>query len=203
MYLPLHTVRQLVSVVDTLAAEGDPDRFPESCLAMLCDLLAADSVVYQAEDLRTGKASRVEFHRPSSADADDSVEGACQGHGSQAHLATLAVEPFPGFRVTVVFARRAHPFTDVEQHVCELLGEPLASVLRRLHSGRLVTPDLRDGALTLREQEIVQLVALGRTNVAIGHELALSPRTVAKHLEHIYRKLRVGGRAEAVARALE
>ena len=44
------------------------------------------------------------------------------------------------------------------------------------------------------------LVALGRTNVAIAHTLEVSPRTVAKHLEHIYRKLEVTSRTAAVSR---
>jgi len=52
-------------------------------------------------------------------------------------------------------------------------------------------------ALTERETEILRLVALGRTNVAVAHALDVSPRTVAKHLEHIYRKLDVTSRASA------
>jgi DNA-binding CsgD family transcriptional regulator len=43
------------------------------------------------------------------------------------------------------------------------------------------------------------LVAVGRTSVAIGRVLDVSPRTVAKHLERIYRKLGVGNRAAAVS----
>ena len=56
--------------------------------------------------------------------------------------------------------------------------------------------------LTEREREVLSLVALGRTNVAIGHALACSPRTVAKHLEHAYRKLDVTSRVEAVRLAV-
>jgi hypothetical protein len=41
----------------------------------------------------------------------------------------------------------------------------------------------------------------GRTNRAIAHALEVSPRTVAKHLEHIYRKLGVSSRAAAGYRA--
>ncbi|WP_026454732.1 response regulator transcription factor, partial [Saccharomonospora iraqiensis] len=59
-----------------------------------------------------------------------------------------------------------------------------------------------DVPLTVRERQVVGLVARGRTNDAIAHELAVSPRTVAKHLEHVYRKLEVAGRAAAVARLL-
>jgi DNA-binding CsgD family transcriptional regulator len=54
--------------------------------------------------------------------------------------------------------------------------------------------------LTDRETEILRRVADGATNVAIAHALEVSPRTVAKHLEHVYRKLGVSSRAAAVAR---
>jgi DNA-binding CsgD family transcriptional regulator len=45
--------------------------------------------------------------------------------------------------------------------------------------------------LTPREQEIVSLVAAGRTNGEIGLVLSISARTVQKHLENIFRKLGV------------
>ncbi len=53
--------------------------------------------------------------------------------------------------------------------------------------------------LTGREIRVLELVAAGRTNQAIAHALGVSPRTVAKHLEHAYRKLDVPNRAAAVA----
>jgi DNA-binding CsgD family transcriptional regulator len=54
--------------------------------------------------------------------------------------------------------------------------------------------------LTGREIEILRLAASGRTNIAIAHQLDVSPRTVARHLEHVYRKLGVSSRAAAVSR---
>jgi DNA-binding CsgD family transcriptional regulator len=53
--------------------------------------------------------------------------------------------------------------------------------------------------LSMRELEILRLVAMGRTNGAIAHAMSISPRTVAKHLENVYRKLNVSSRAAAVA----
>lgn len=53
--------------------------------------------------------------------------------------------------------------------------------------------------LTIREAQVVALVASGRSNAEIAHLLVLSPATVAKHLEHSYRKLRVTGRSEVAA----
>jgi DNA-binding CsgD family transcriptional regulator len=65
---------------------------------------------------------------------------------------------------------------------------------------------LRTGAmlalgLTNREIEVLRMLAHGLSNGQIALELALSERTIAKHLEHIYAKLGVGNRTAAVARA--
>lgn len=56
--------------------------------------------------------------------------------------------------------------------------------------------------LTGRELQLLELVAMGRTNTAIARTLKISPRTVAHHLDNIYRKLDVSGRAAAVYRAV-
>jgi DNA-binding CsgD family transcriptional regulator len=57
--------------------------------------------------------------------------------------------------------------------------------------------------LTPREAEIVRWISRGKTNKEIATILYISSLTVKKHLEHIYRKLGVEGRTEAVSRALE
>lgn len=57
-------------------------------------------------------------------------------------------------------------------------------------------------AVTKREAEVLYWVALGKTNRDIGEILELSPRTVNKHLEHIFTKLNVETRTAAVASAL-
>jgi DNA-binding CsgD family transcriptional regulator len=68
-----------------------------------------------------------------------------------------------------------------------------------LHVLVLDERDTRVERLTAREREILDRVALGKDNEAIALELAISPRTVAKHLEHIYRKLGVPNRTAAAA----
>jgi DNA-binding NarL/FixJ family response regulator len=57
--------------------------------------------------------------------------------------------------------------------------------------------------LTFREAEILMWISRGKTNKEIGIILDTSPRTVNKHLEHIFEKLGVSTRAAAVAMALE
>jgi DNA-binding NarL/FixJ family response regulator len=62
------------------------------------------------------------------------------------------------------------------------------------------SPDQR---LTVRESEVLALVAGGSTNREIGQALFLSEATVKSHLVHIFTKLGVGSRTAAVAKARE
>ncbi len=57
--------------------------------------------------------------------------------------------------------------------------------------------------LTAREAEILMWVSRGKTNKEVGLILGTSPRTVNKHLEHIFEKLGVPTRTAAVARVLK
>lgn len=58
---------------------------------------------------------------------------------------------------------------------------------------------LREAALTPRETEVLGWLAKGKTNRDIAEILGLSPRTVNKHLEHVFEKLGVETRAAAAA----
>ncbi len=57
--------------------------------------------------------------------------------------------------------------------------------------------------LTARELEVLRLVAAGRTNREIAAALVISERTVARHLQNIFAKLRVSSRTAAGAFAFE
>lgn len=59
------------------------------------------------------------------------------------------------------------------------------------------------GALTARELEVLVLIAHGKRNQQIAAELFVTLDTVKKHVSHIYTKLGVAGRTEALARARE
>lgn len=56
--------------------------------------------------------------------------------------------------------------------------------------------------LTAREAEILMWISRGKTNKEIGLILETSPRTVNKHLEHIFEKLGVPTRTAAVTKVL-
>ena len=61
--------------------------------------------------------------------------------------------------------------------------------------------DLLATALSLREKQVLGLIAEGLRNKQIADQLFLSPHTVKAHTTNIYRKLDVQNRAEAVAKA--
>lgn len=56
--------------------------------------------------------------------------------------------------------------------------------------------------LTRRETEVLSWISKGKTNRDIGEILGMSPRTVNKHLEHVFEKLGVETRAAAAALAI-
>jgi DNA-binding CsgD family transcriptional regulator len=73
---------------------------------------------------------------------------------------------------------------------------PEARVLERAEHPPSAAP------LTARELDVLVLVVKGRSNREIAEELVLSPRTVERHLENLYRKTNTRNRAEAAAYAV-
>ncbi len=83
-----------------------------------------------------------------------------------------------------------------------VLPPSIASVVVRYLAGEEgVEEDLPP--LTDRELEVLALVAGGLTNRDIAQQLSISVRTVEAHLTHIYNKLGVCSRTEAVVRAMQ
>ena len=64
-----------------------------------------------------------------------------------------------------------------------------------LPTGQLIEP------LSPREIEVLQQIALGKTNKEIAQILVVSPGTIKAHTSSIYRKLEVSNRTESSARA--
>jgi DNA-binding CsgD family transcriptional regulator len=79
------------------------------------------------------------------------------------------------------------------------MGE--AMWLLSLQAADMPASRLATAALTPRETEVLSWVAKGKTNRDIGDILGMSPRTVNKHLEHVFEKLGVETRAAATALA--
>jgi DNA-binding CsgD family transcriptional regulator len=80
------------------------------------------------------------------------------------------------------------------------LGERM--LLLRLQAASDAPPSrLSTASLTPRETEVLSWIAKGKTNRDVGEILGMSPRTVNKHLEHVFEKLGVETRAAAAALA--
>jgi LuxR family maltose regulon positive regulatory protein len=78
-------------------------------------------------------------------------------------------------------------------------GSPSFPPARR---GAVVVPGLIE-PLSSRELEVLGLLAAGKPNQAIAEELVVSLETVKSHVSHLFAKLEVTNRTEAVARARE
>lgn len=85
-------------------------------------------------------------------------------------------------------------------------GSPMTpNIARKVIASLQVRPshkaDERD-QLTKREKEVLNLLALGKSYASIGQELFLSVDGVRYHIRHIYEKLQVNSRAQAIAKGL-
>ncbi|WP_344648231.1 helix-turn-helix transcriptional regulator [Cryptosporangium japonicum] len=85
----------------------------------------------------------------------------------------------------------------------ELGAEPLLRELAALAgpAGDRPAAERRDTELTPREQQVLELLALGRTNRQIGRSLYISDKTVSVHVSNLMAKLGAAGRTEAAALA--
>jgi DNA-binding NarL/FixJ family response regulator len=120
---------------------------------------------------------------------------------------------------------------DDEEYVMEALGagaagylvktmpaQELGAWLRKAHAGEVaMAPHLAvrlarfmgrasargdEPAFSLRELAVLQLLATGLANKQIARQLNISPRTVEGHLSHIFGKLGVSSRTEAMLYAI-
>ncbi|MBL8916713.1 MAG: response regulator transcription factor [Archangium sp.] len=83
------------------------------------------------------------------------------------------------------------------------VGEaPTPSTPEPAGAGGTLTEEPEGKKLSARETEILQLIAKGVSNSEAAKMLSLSKATIRTHLEHIYRKLEVTNRVEAVTEGL-
>lgn len=129
-------------------------------------------------------------------------------------LALAAHEPFDGVRlglfaleglIAAVAGGLVRRGVDREAAI-DHSTRRLAQFMERAEAVRgrpLVNPERLIEDLTEREREVARLLAFGLGNGEIAAALFVSRNTVKTHLKHIYEKLAVGTRTEAVARCIE
>ena len=91
------------------------------------------------------------------------------------------------------------------ERVVAAIGEfvaPDVAVSTPVEPSPAAQPPAPRGLLTSREMEVLHGVVRGLSNREIAEELVLSPRTIERHLENLYRKTGTRNRAEAAAFAV-
>ncbi|HEV7624697.1 MAG TPA: helix-turn-helix transcriptional regulator [Amnibacterium sp.] len=192
-------LRSVLAAVLAIHGLDDPRRFPEVLLAECERLLPADHI--DAGDLRAAWADR------SARDHDRAgmlrtpptwlrgPQSSAGGHRLEL-LATASRRAF-----AIILERYAEPFGARALAVADALQPQLGPAFdhARLRAAEWEVADAIK-TLTVREQEVLALVADGRTNRDIGLALFIEPRTVEKHVEHIRTKLGARSRADAAAK---
>lgn len=129
------------------------------------------------------------------------------------HAMAVPIHVDRRFLVSFVLNRSKRDFSDRDRACLEIIRPHLGNLYRlnvaanragdapaptdsSVWSAALALP------LTSRERDVLYWIAAGKTDRDIGAILCISPRTVHKHLQHIYEKLGVETRTAAVMRAL-
>lgn len=103
---------------------------------------------------------------------------------------------------TFVMLNRDSDFSDNEVRDVTFLQGALIAVRRRdaLHALARIPAD---SPLTAREYEVLVLLDAGLTVSAVARQLVMQPRTAAKHIESIHRKLGTYDRLSTLRRAVQ
>lgn len=205
----------LLSYVSDLAAAAGVEEFATLAASGMHELVPGDSVSYHEIDLGAGvvvaRAGPVVCHLvrtgvPRAPIRPDAVTpGALvaleydRPLGVEDRL-TMTCSCSRTRVVGVAIDRARRSFTERDRSMLEL-ARPAVRALRIALDARSPTADLSGLGLTARESQVVDGVARGLSNQQLAGELLISPRTVQKHLEHIYDKLGERSRTAMLARA--
>jgi two-component system, NarL family, response regulator len=154
-------------------------------------------------------------HRPDVTLMDLGLPGSLDGHGAIA--AIRAMDPTAAILVLTTLGNDSHVHRALNAGALGYLlkdsdAETITRAIRTVNGGKPAiasgvaatlasSHDLR--ALSPREIEVLELVAKGLNTAEIGGVLSISEPTVKTHLKHVFEKLEVDNRAEAVAVAIQ
>ncbi|HET6690169.1 MAG TPA: LuxR C-terminal-related transcriptional regulator, partial [Miltoncostaeaceae bacterium] len=189
----------LPAAVEVMLAAGDHDAAGAACRE-----LAGAAARYRTDALRAMAAGA---HGAVALAGGDGAAAIALLRDAQAAWEELGA-PYEAARAQAHAALAARALGDEDSAALGL--EAARATLARLGAAPAVawvdaaggrTPQRRHG-LTAREEEVLRLVAEGRTNREVAAALVKSERTVARHLQNIFAKLRVPGRTAATAYAV-
>jgi len=118
-------------------------------------------------------------------------------------IQAFLIKPFSAVQLksAIAVAMSQHRMqAEARKKINELSGA-LEAFQDNADGGAMTKERLQTLGLTPREAEVMAWVAQGKSNSDIATILVSSPRTVAKHIEHVFAKLNVESRTAAVAEA--
>lgn len=118
-------------------------------------------------------------------------------------IQAFLIKPFSAVQLksAIAVAMSQHRMqAEARKKINELSGA-LEAFQDNADGGAMTKERLQTLGLTPREAEVMAWVAQGKSNSDIATILVSSPRTVAKHIEHVFAKLNVKSRTAAVAEA--
>jgi DNA-binding CsgD family transcriptional regulator len=187
-------VEILLAAADVAAARAASAELSEIALAFGAPLLAAASAhatgavrlaERDIEGASTSLRQACEIWRELEMPYDEAqtcllLAAVCEQRGDQ-----------DGRRLEIETARRIFMQLRAEPGLARIAGQSERASPRRI------------GSLSEREAQVLRLLAAGKTNRAIGDELFISEKTVARHVSNIFDKLGVSSRSGATAWAFQ
>ena len=176
----------VLGAVDGADLEGDIERLEP-------DLLVVD-FGWESEAI-CGRLSAIDKEIPilalAGSDEEAALSPALRMLRAFTRYALLLRDSHPDMLVAALLALDAG-LTAIDPRLADLVASPFANEIPPMLS-----------PLTAREGDVLQLLARGLTNRAIGHELGITQHTVKFHVNAIMSKLDAQSRTEAVVRATQ
>jgi ATP/maltotriose-dependent transcriptional regulator MalT len=195
----LRRARLLAAYIEIMVAAGDIQNAERACQELEETATAIDTDALRA--MAAHWRGAVELRRGNAAAALNPLR--------RAFTAWQQLDaPYAAARVRVLIGLACRSISDAESAGLEFTAA--RSVFRELGAAydlAALDPLENDGTsasrhgLTTRECQVLRLIAAGKTNKAIAHELSLSERTIDRHVSNILTKLDVPSRAAATAYA--
>jgi DNA-binding CsgD family transcriptional regulator len=195
----LRRARLLAAYIEVMLAAGDVENAGRACLELEDTAAAIDTDALRAMAAQWRGA--IDLHNGRATAAIVSLR--------RAFAAWQQVEaPYAAARVRVLAGLACRSVGDAESAALEFSAA--RTVFRALGAAHdLAELDALENEgtstphhpLTIRECQVLRLIAAGRTNKAIARELSLSERTIDRHVSNILTKLDVPSRAAATAYA--
>jgi DNA-binding CsgD family transcriptional regulator len=194
---PVSRVRLLPAQIEIMLAVGD----------VQTARIAADELTRHAQHLGSRSLTAAAAHADGAIRLAEGDPRAALATLREAWRAWQELEvPYEAARVRVLIGLACRALADQDGATMELdaarwVFHHLAAAPDLARMDALSGDPPAGGGLTVRELQVLRLVAAGETNKSIAGDLFISERTVDRHLSNIYAKLGVSSRAAATAAA--